>query len=114
VLVPTVSEEGTSGRHLLLMVPVECTEQTDRDRAAGVAYILLDGSAGTHLGPFDVPPDVPPNLFCVACWLTDKTGADPAVVVINGLSVCYTHASYVQGGEMAAVLRLIQERKAAT
>jgi hypothetical protein len=108
-----VSEDSASGRHLLLMVPVECTEQKDRDREAGVAYILLDGSPGSHLGPFEVVPDVPPHLFCTVCWLTDPTGADPAVMVINGLSVCYSHAHYMQGGELAAVLRLIQERKKA-
>ena len=108
-----MSEESTSGRHLLLMVPVECTEQKDRDREAGVAYLVPDRSSALRLGPFDVIPDVPPHLFCVVCWLTDPTGADPAVMVINGLSVCYSHAHYMQGGELAAVLRLIQERKRA-
>lgn len=72
--------------------------------ATGAEGAEDDGASGT---------DWPFSLFCVVCWLTDPTGADPAVMVINGLSVCYIHASCMQGGELAAVLRLIQERKRA-
>jgi hypothetical protein len=59
-----VSEESASGRYLLLMVPVECTEQTDRHRKAGLADIVIpDRSGALRLGPFEVVPDAAPHLF---------------------------------------------------
>jgi hypothetical protein len=45
------------------------------------------------------------SLFCTVCWLTDPTGADPAVMVINGLSVCCSHAHATQVADLPAWVR---------
>lgn len=94
---------------------MECTEQTGRHREAGLASVVIpDRSGALRLGPFEVVPDVPPHLFCTVCWLTDPAGAGPAVMVVNGLSVCYTHATCMQVAELPEWVRdLIRGRKQA-
>lgn len=52
-------------------------------------------------------------LRCCVCWLTREEAA-PAMVIVNGLSACAQHAAHCQGGALAEVLRLLQERQAAS
>jgi hypothetical protein len=85
------------------------------DLDAGVLTSCDQFAAGWEAALTWAEGDGAQGTFCYICWLTDPAGADPARMVINGLSVCYVHAHYLQvPAELAAVLRTIRERKAAS
>lgn len=52
------------------------------------------------------PDDV--DLKCVFCLYVRKDNPEPAITIMNGQAVCDDHSYYVQGGEFARALTIIQ------
>jgi hypothetical protein len=48
------------------------------------------------------------DLKCVFCLYVRKDNPEPAITIMNGQAVCDDHSYYVQGGEFARALTIIQ------
>ena len=79
-----------------------------REWARGTAALVMAQLAHVH----GLRPEGS-GILCCVCWLTGEGDPAPAAVIVNGLSACFEHAAYCQGGELAAALRLLAERREA-
>lgn len=69
------------------MVPVECTEQTDRHRKAGLAFVVVpDRSGALRFGPFEVVPDGDAEVL--AAYRKVYGRADRVIVHFAGCGRC--------------------------
>jgi len=50
-------------------------------------------------------------LYCAICYFVRQGVPNPAIVVLNGQSVCEEHEGYVQGDPHASAIALAQEQE---